>query len=70
LPTIIPIFDVARCNGCGLCVAVCRCGALVLKDNVVTIVKVEDCGLCGDCELVCETGALQCPYEIVSEDDR
>jgi NAD-dependent dihydropyrimidine dehydrogenase PreA subunit len=69
LLAIIPIFDQARCNGCGLCVEVCKCGALVMNGNVISVIKVENCGLCGDCELVCETGALQCPYEIVSTDD-
>ena len=69
MPAIMPIFDQARCNGCGLCISVCRCGALVLKGNNVTVVKVEDCGWCLDCDLVCETGALQCPLEIVSADD-
>lgn len=66
---IVPIFDETRCNGCGLCISVCRCGALVLHGNIVTVVKVEDCGWCKDCELVCETGALQCPYEIISGDE-
>ena len=67
--SIIPIFDETKCNGCNLCVEVCKCGALIIRGNKIAIVKVEDCGLCGDCELVCETGALQCPYEIVSADD-
>jgi MinD superfamily P-loop ATPase len=68
---IMPIFDQNKCDGCGLCVQVCRCGALVMDGDTVIIVngKVEDCGYCLDCELVCDTGALQCPYEIVSSDD-
>ncbi len=61
----LPVLDPARCDGCGLCVAVCRCGALVMLGETVTILQVDDCGWCCDCELVCETGALQCPYEIV-----
>lgn len=64
---ILPVFDPAKCNGCGLCICVCRCGALVMTDNVITIINVEDCGWCTDCELVCPTGALQCPFEIVIE---
>jgi NAD-dependent dihydropyrimidine dehydrogenase PreA subunit len=61
----MPIIDPTKCNGCGLCITVCRCGALDLIDNVITIVEVEDCGWCTQCELVCDTGAITCPFEIV-----
>lgn len=63
---IMPIIDHARCDGCGLCVTVCKCGALVISDNTVAILEVDNCGWCTDCELVCATGALQCPFEIVA----
>jgi NAD-dependent dihydropyrimidine dehydrogenase PreA subunit len=63
--SIMPIIDQTRCDGCGLCVTVCKCGALVLSDNIVAILEVDNCGWCTDCELVCATGALQCPFEIV-----
>ncbi len=63
---LMPIIDTDKCNGCGLCVTVCRCGALVLEGNVITIIEVVDCGWCTQCELVCETGAITCPFEIVS----
>lgn len=68
---IMPVFDPVKCDGCGLCVQVCKCGALVMDGNTVVVlhVKAEDCGWCMDCELVCTTGALQCPYEIVSSKD-
>jgi MinD superfamily P-loop ATPase len=68
--SIIPIFDATKCDGCGLCISVCRCGALVMGEKVITIQNVDDCGWCTDCELVCETGALQCPYDIVLETDQ
>ncbi len=68
--TLLPLYDVTRCDGCGLCVSVCKCGALAMtEDHTVTIVQMDDCGWCGDCELVCETGALQCPFEVVFTDD-
>ena len=63
--SIMPIIDQAKCDGCGLCVTVCKCGALVLSNNTVAIVEVDNCGWCTDCELVCATGAVQCPFEIV-----
>ena len=62
----MPIIDPIKCNGCGLCITVCRCGALVLEDDVITLIEVEDCGWCTQCELVCETGAITCPFEIVA----
>ena len=65
---IMPVYDVTKCDGCGLCVTVCRCGALVLTDNKITILQVDNCGWCTDCELVCATGALLCPFEIISID--
>ena len=65
---IMPVYDATKCDGCGLCVTVCRCGALVLTDNKISILQVDSCGWCTDCELVCATGALLCPFEIISAD--
>lgn len=65
--TLMPIIDCEKCTGCGLCINVCRCGALVMVDNVVTVIEVEDCGWCTQCELVCPTGAITCPFEIIVE---
>lgn len=63
-----PVLDEALCNGCGLCLSVCQCGALVMVENIVKLIDVEECGYCTDCELVCPTGAIQCPFEIVIEE--
>ena len=64
--SLMPLIDQARCDGCGLCVTVCKCGALVLSGNTVAVIEVDNCNWCTDCELVCATGALQCPFEIVA----
>jgi ferredoxin len=64
---VMPVVDREKCNGCGLCVSVCYCEALVLVDNVVTVLETEACGWCTECEAVCPTGAITCPFEIVIE---
>jgi MinD superfamily P-loop ATPase len=66
----MPIIDEEKCQGCGLCVSVCKCGALVISGNRVRIIEVENCEWCTLCELVCPNGAISCPYEIVVENDR
>jgi MinD superfamily P-loop ATPase len=65
---VMPVIDREKCQGCGLCVSVCACGALVLVDNVVTVRDLKDCGWCALCELVCPSGAISCPFEVVFED--
>ena len=64
----MPIINTELCNGCGLCLAVCECGALVITESIVSIHETDDCGYCTECEAVCPTGAIQCPYEIVIEE--
>ena len=61
----MPVIDPQKCSGCGLCVSVCGCGALVIVNNVITIVTIVDCDWCTNCEAVCTTGAISCPFEIV-----
>ena len=63
----MPVLDQEKCNGCGLCVSVCYCNALIFVDNVVTVVETAECGWCTECEAVCPNGAIACPFEIVIE---
>ncbi|MFC1873328.1 4Fe-4S binding protein [Chloroflexota bacterium] len=64
----MPEINQEYCAGCGLCVSVCSCGALVLVDNVVIVVETKDCHWCVQCEVVCPNDALTCPFEIVIEE--
>ncbi len=64
----MPVIDQEKCNGCGLCISVCSCGALVLVGNIVTVIETEECGWCLQCEVVCPTGAVAGPFEIVIEE--
>ena len=66
---IMPEIDLGKCNGCGLCVSICSCKALVLVGNVITIVETEECGWCTECEAICPAGAISCPFEIVIEEN-
>ena len=66
----MPIIDEEKCQGCGLCVSVCACGALVIVGNVVKAVEVNECHWCTLCEMVCPNDAISCPFEIVIEDEQ
>ena len=61
----MPLIDQGKCNGCGICINVCHCNAIVLVDNVVVIIETEGCHWCMQCEDVCPTGAIAGPMEIV-----
>lgn len=64
----MPIIDCEKCNGCGLCICVCQGNALILVDNVVTVIETKECNWCTECEAVCPTAAISCPFEIVIEE--
>ncbi|MFC1961432.1 4Fe-4S binding protein [Chloroflexota bacterium] len=61
------VIDQEKCEGCGLCVSVCACGALVVSEGVVTVIEGVSCDWCTLCEAVCRNGAISCPFEIVVE---
>ena len=64
----MPVLAPEKCNGCGLCVTVCQCNALVIVNNIITIIETVECDWCTDCEAVCPTGAISCPFEIVIQE--
>ncbi len=64
----MPLVDLTKCNGCGLCVRVCYGKGLVLVDNVITVIETAECDWCTECEAICPVGAIRCPFEIVIEE--
>ena len=66
--TEMPQIDLEKCNHCGLCITVCTCNAIVLVNNIISIIETEECHWCTICEIVCPTGAINCPFEIVIEE--
>jgi ferredoxin len=68
----MPVIDVEKCDGCGLCIGVCHCNMLVLVDNVVNVAAKEGCisckRWCSRCEDVCPHGAINWPFDIVIAD--
>ncbi len=64
----MPYIDLEKCDCCGHCVEVCKCHAIVLVNNIITIIETEDCGWCTECEAICPIGAISCAFEIVFEE--
>ena len=60
-----PQIDIMKCDGCGLCVSVCRQHGLVIINGVIAFVETIECDWCTQCEAVCTTGAISCPFDIV-----
>ncbi len=60
-----PELDQELCNGCGLCVLVCKCGGLILEGTQIKAVDTVECDYCGDCEYVCLNGAINLRYQII-----
>jgi ferredoxin len=50
--------DVARCNGCGMCVAVCPRGVFAVADGRASLADRGACIECGACALNCVPEAI------------
>ncbi len=61
----LPVIDLARCNGCALCVQLCPTQAVDLRGGQAAIVRPEDCTFCEICEAYCPEGAIGRPFVIV-----
>jgi len=61
----IPIIDLERCDGCGLCLRVCPTGALAMNGSKALVARPGACDYSGLCEMACPVQAIQRPFEIV-----
>ncbi len=67
--TVMPEFDGALCDGCGLCVAACHGKALVQEGDKVRLLESERCDYCGVCEAVCPHQAIECPFTVTCSEN-
>ena len=58
-PRELPAVNVARCVGCGDCVAVCPVDCLAMAGPVPWLPRPADCVSCSACVLVCPTDAVR-----------
>ena len=52
-----PRVEAASCNGCGICVPVCKRRAIELRDGVA-VLNADECRHCGVCITVCPFGGM------------
>jgi ferredoxin len=60
-----------KCNGCGLCVSVCKDFSLKIVDKKVALADTScfGCIACGHCMAICPTGAIEIHGRELSPDD-
>ncbi len=55
----LPEVDLKKCNGCGLCVKMCRVDVLEMRDDKVFVSDGDRCSQCSHCLATCPTGAIK-----------
>lgn len=60
----LPLIDLGRCSGCGLCEDLCPTHAVEMRGGKAVIVRPEDCTFCDVCESYCPEGAIGRPFAI------
>ena len=64
-PEIVPLVDLRRCNGCGLCEKLCPTHAVEVRAGKAQIVRPAACQFCEVCESYCPEGAIGRPFSVV-----
>jgi NAD-dependent dihydropyrimidine dehydrogenase PreA subunit len=52
------MFDITKCNTCGMCIIVCPRGVFTISGSKVRITKRDNCLECGACMLNCPQKAI------------
>ena len=60
----LPIINLRRCTGCGLCEQLCPTGAVEVQAGKAAIVRPADCSFCDVCESYCPEGAIGRPFTV------
>ena len=59
IPNVVTLqLDIAKCNGCRMCVTVCPHAVFSFENKKSRIVDRDACMECGACAMNCESGAL------------
>ena len=63
--------DIEKCNGCGLCVSVCKDFSITIKNGkaVLSNTAVFGCVACGHCMAICPEGAIKISGRTLSPGD-
>jgi NAD-dependent dihydropyrimidine dehydrogenase PreA subunit len=62
---ILPLIDLARCTGCGVCVQRCPTDAVAVHEHKAAIDRPQACTYCDLCETYCPEGAIGRPFTVV-----
>jgi len=56
---MLPVIDLEKCNGCGLCAAPGHCECIEIIDDKAVLVKPKECYSCAVCYFLCNRDALK-----------
>jgi NAD-dependent dihydropyrimidine dehydrogenase PreA subunit len=62
---LLPLIDLRRCTGCGLCETLCPTKAVAVRLGKAEIVHPAACQFCEICESYCPAGAIGRPFSVV-----